>query len=604
MSAGKHLPKDPERPQSRSSALPAQGAVPQGLTPPSSPFAEAARIPTQVGVRSPPRGAQSPTRGPQSPTRVHQSPSRGPQSPQRGLQSPTRGPQSPHRGLQSPQRGPQTLLASTSSLSAPMQDFPHSPARPSSSDAAKPAKNRNQVQGGIPPTAAGKEEPQTQPAMDRPTPSLKRRRLIKAGELVKKRAAEGPAAAVPASSGAQPVVRGAGVGGLALVPLPPKLQQKVQTEAELMLLDEDAPYWQEPAPSGQYGAAPSGRFESQPVLGNAARLLRASYHGPTMPGAVPNSPEHPSNAPRYMPDSDLSLVQAAAAAAVPGAQSGYGMSTSVLPALSSEPSQHLPAAGQVAQHPLSTEHTSTQQQQQQQHSWGMHEQPSAQLSESTQKGWMPPLPRPKLHTLQSQGGSTGPRDGPQDPRRHPTKSSSALHVGTHQQNAHCSSEQPPSDLGTNSQQPSHIDSRTQHHADSVQGHAPEQPHQVPGHVQEQPCHQQGSSSQQTQQLQGRSQHRSRHRSHSQTSQASSQVPSQAAADAPSQALSFGVKRPVPVSAEPVRVRTNLGYKWGDGSQVQGSIQLEALCWSTHTIGKNWNAMGRPLLHSFGNCISS
>lgn len=469
-----------------------------------------------------------------------------------------------------------------------MQDLPQSPACASSSDGAKLAKDRNLLQDSAP-TAAGKftplarEQSQTQAASDRKA-SLKRKRLVKAGDVVKKRAAELPAA-VPASTEAKTLVRSAAVGGLALVPLPPKPQEKVQTEEEP---EEDAPYWQEPfgtAFSGPLGTASSGHFRAGPALSNAAKLLRAGHYAPSQPGLVLNSPEHPLSTTSHVPGPDSSPSQAAAAVAIPRPQSGYGSS---LPA--DEP--HLP----VAQHPLSTEQASAQrQQQQQQHSWGMYEHPRSQLSELTQRPSMPQLPGPDVRTLQSQRSFTGPRAGPQqppqDPRKQPTNASLAPQ-GSHLQNAQGSSEQPPPDQGAYSQQPHDLQSQAQHY---MQGHASEQPLHEQGHVQEQPCHQQGSPRPQSQQLKGRSRHESRHRSHSQTSQAASETPSQA--------VSFGVKRSLPVPVEPVKIRTNLGYRWG--SHVQGSVDLDALCWATDTVGKTWDAAGKPGLrhHNLHKCIN-
>ena len=604
--------------------------MPQKLKLPPSPFAEAARIPTH-GVRPPSRGVQPPTKGPQppesgvqsptrglqsslggfqspprgsqSPHRVVQSPIRTPQSPNRGVQSPTRRLQSPPRDPKSPQRGPQKLPGSFPNPSAVMPDLPQSPARPSSSDAAKLTEYKDLVQGDGFPTLASKisaparEQPQMQPALDRQTP-LKRKRLVKAGDILKKRAAE-VSAAVPAATEAKPLVRSAAVGGLALVPLPPKLHEKVQTEEEL---DEDAPYWQEPLgprTSGQGGTASSGHFRSGPVLSIAARLLRAGHFAPSQFRAIPNSPEHPFGTSTHVPGPDSSPSQTAAGDAISRPQSGNDMSTSSLPAPPSEPNQDLPVPGQVAQHPLSTEQASAQEQQQQQpqqqqqHCRGMHEHPGTHSSESTEKAWMPLLPGPELRTLQSQRSITGPRDGPQkppqDPRKQLTRASLAPQ-GSHLQNAQGSLEQPPPDQDASCQQPHDLQSQTQRH---VLGHASEQPHHVQGHVQEQPCHQQGSSRPQSQHPQGRSRHNFRHRSHSQAS------------ETPSQALSFGVKRPLPVPAEPVTVRMRLGYKWGKGNPVQGSLDLEALCWSTDTVGKTWDAAGKPLLHrhNLHTCIN-
>ena len=664
VAAGKEPPKKPERPQNPGSQVvgdpsskpglpitpsdathPASGSMPEGTTPPSqsptknlppmqsvkssskpllaqmpqklklppSPFAEAVRSPTH-GAKSPSRGVQSPTQDPQSPTKRPQSPQsgvhsptrglqsppeglhsspRGPQAPHRGVQSPIRTPQSPNRGVQSPtrrlqspprdpkspQKEPQALPGSFSNPSALMPDLPHSPANPSSSDAAKLVNDKNLMQGnGLPAVASkvsapAREQSQTQPASDRQTP-LKRKRLVKAGEVVKKRAAE-VSAAVPASTEAKPLVRSAAVGGLALVPLPPKLQEKVQTEEEL---DEDAPYWQEPPwprSAGQFGTASSGHFRPGPTLSNAAKLLRAGHFAPSQPRPISNSPGHPLSTPIHVAGPDSSPSQTAAADAIPGPQSGYGMSTSSLPALPSEPDQDLPVPGQVAQH-----------------SWGMHEHPETRPSESAQKAWMPLLPHPELRNLQSQGSFTGPRDGPQkppqDPRKQLTNTSHAPQA-RHLQNAQGSSEQPPPDQDTLAQQPFGLQSQAH-----VLEHVSEQPHDVQGHVQEQRCHQQGTSRPQSQHLQGSSRHSFCHRSHSPTS------------ESPSQAVSFGVKRPLPVPVEPETIRMLLGYKWGKGNPVQGSIELEALCWSTDTVGKTWDAAGKPLLHchNLHNCMNT
>ena len=608
-------------------------AVLQKLELPPSPFAEAARSPTQ-GMRSPSRGFQSPIPGPQSPTQRPQMPQRGVQSPTRGLQSsprgfpsPHRGFQSPHRGIQSPTRAPQSptrgpqspvrnpkspeggsqkLPGPFSNPSSLIHDLPQSPARPSSPNPAELVKDKTLMQGDAALTAASKvsiparEESQTQAASDRHTP-LKRKRLVKAGELVKKRAADESAAAVSASTEAHPLVRSATVGGLALVPLPPKLQEKVWTEEEL---DEDAPYWQEPLglrSSGQFGTASSGHFISGPTLSNAAKLLRAGQFVPSHPRAVGNSPEHPFSAPGHVSSPDSSPSQTAAADTVPQPQSSCDMSTSSLPVIPSEPNQDLRVSGQGALHLSGTEQASAQrqqEQQQQQPSWGLHEHLRPQPSESTQKAWLHPLPRSDPRILQSQGSFTDPEDGPrkppQDPRKPPTNASLAPQ-GSHLQNPEGSSDQPPTDPDTDLQQPRDGQSQAQRH---WPGHTSEQPHHAQGHVQEQPCYQQGSSRLQSQQLQGRSRQESRHRSHFQTSQAPLETPAEA--------VCFGVKSHLPVAVEPVKMRMTIGYRWGKGSHVQGSLDLQALCWSTDTVGKTWAAAGKPYLHhryNLHNCIN-
>ena len=585
-------------------------AAPQGLKLPPSPFAAVAGSPPQ-GVRSPSRGVQSPSRGPQSPHRGMPSPTRGPQSPHRGIQSPTRAPQSPHRGLQSPTRGPQSptrepqsphrvvqspqrgprspqggshrSLGSTPHPSTLMQNLPQSPPRPSSSDAAKLATDRDPLQAskGSLPT---EESFQTQPASDRQNP-LKRKRLVKAGEVVKKRAAEVPAA-VKASTEAKPSAKSAGVGGLALVPLPPKLQEKVVTEEELMLLDEDAPYRQEPlcpASSGQFSAASSGQFRPGSSLGKAAKLLRAGQFAANQPRAVVNSPEQPFSSPTHMPYPDSTPSHTAAADANPRPQSGYGMSTSALPALPSEPNEDLPVPGHTELHPLSSEQTSAQQQQeqqqqqQQQQPWGMQADFRAQPKESTQKGWLPPPPWPQQHTLRSQGSFTGARNGPkgppQDPRRQP-KDVSLAPQGSHQQSAQGTSEQQPHDQEA-IQRPSTHQSHDLQHTDHPQGQD-----------QEQPSHQEGTSREQPQQLHSSYRHKPRPRSQTKASQSAS--------ESQSQALSFGVKCSLPVSGDPVKMRLKLSYRWGKGSHVNDSLDLQAQCWSTDIIGKIWNAAGEPL----------
>ena len=595
----------------------AKKGVPQQLELPPSPFAEGARSPTQ-GVRSPSRGVQSPIQYPRSPTMGPQSPQRGVQSPTRGLQSspgrfhsPLRGPQSPHRGVKSPTRAPQSpQKGSQSPIRAPqspprdpkspqrgaqkpprstlnpstlMQGLPGSPALPSSSDAVE---DKDPMQSDkFPPSASkvsapAREQSETQPALQRQTP-LKRKRLVKAGEVVKKKAVE-VSAAVSASTEVKSLARSAAVGGLALVPLPPKLQEKVQTEEEL---DEDLPYWQEPLGlrcSGQLGTASAGHFRSGPALSNAAKLLRGGHFAPSHSRATSDSPE------RHVPSPDSSPSQTAAADAIAKFQSGYGMSTSPPPAVPSEPNQDLLVSGQAAQHASSANQASAQrhqqQQQQQQDSLGMHAHPRRQSSESSQKAWIPPV-RPELCTLQSQGSFTRPRDGtwrpPQDPRRLPTQSS-LTPQDSHLQKAQGSCEQCPLDQDAHSQQPHDEHSQARCH---VQGGASEHHHLMQSHVQEQPDHQEGNSRPQSQQLPGRSRHLSCHRSHSQTSQAPLETSSQA--------VCF-VKCPLPIAAEPEKIRMRLAYKWDRGSHVQDSLDLQALCWSTDTVGKAWVAAGKPL----------
>lgn len=701
--AGSDAPRDSHQPQSPGSNVVADSPSKTGLAKPS-PQSDAAQpattprhpLPQSSTQERPPSRVYSPSRplskatvtavaqGAKAQTqglKLLSSPATGAaQGPQPGLGSRPQGPQSPHRGVQSPprspaspQRGPHRVSGSPSIPTQP----PQSPPRPSPSKLANDRRSLQLENAAAAtkvssltkekaPAQPTREQAQTQAAPDRQNP-LKRKRLVKAGDLVKKRATEVPAA-VPASSQVKPSVKSAGVGGLALVPLPkPKLPEKLLTNEDLRLMDDDAPYWQEPlqgnTPSGHLSAAASGHFKSGPALSNAAKFLRAGQFAPNQPRASTNNPRHLSGTPGHVADPDSTPSLAAAAGTDPRVQpqSGNPMPASSLLALPSKSHHDLgyrADSALAARHSLNSEPVSQQQQQQQQHRWGMQEHPRAdvQLPQTTgqhpraadrspalpghhpsqhaaardsqhpdaggsqrppmapvlpmspfqrlqdnpqnlpqrlvtqpNEGTQPnesiqqdtlPLPPPEHLSLQSRGSFTGPMVGPtnppQDPRRQQTTAHAPLQ-GSHQQNAQASSEQPAHNQGqdTRQQQSLHEQRRPEQHADAVQGH-----------LLDQPQHQQGSSRQRSLHPQGSLMQQPRH-SVSQASQAGS--------ESSTQAVSFGMKRSLPVSGEPVKIRTQLKYRWGKGSSVRGYLDLQAFCWSTGTVGKAWHAAGKPSL---------
>lgn len=696
--AGTNAPRDPNQPQSPGSNVVADSSPQTGSAKPSPDAAQPAATtmhplpqssthdPPPYRIKSPPRplskatvtkvspGAKAQTQGLNL---VSNPATAAAQGPQPGLGSPPQGPQSPHRDVQSParshaspQRGSHRVPGSTSISTQP----PQSPPQPSASKlaserrslqlenaaAATKVSSPTQEKAQAQPT---KEQAQTQAAPDRQTP-LKRKRLVRAFDLVKKRATEVPAA-LPASTEVKPSVKSASVGGLALVPLPqPKLHEKALTNEELRLLDDDAPYWQEPLQSntlsGHLSAASSGHLKSGPALSSAAKYLRAGQFAPNEPRASANTPRHPFGTPGHVANPDSRPSHAAAAGTDPRVQlqSGNPMPASSLLALPSKSHQDLGFRAEpalAAGRSLRSEPVS--QQQQQQHWWGMQQHPrgdaqcpqttgrhrqaadrspalpghhpsqhaaakdshlpdavgfqlplmapglpvspfqrlqdnphslpkglvtqpneGTQLNESTQQDTLS-LPPPEQLSLQSRGSFTGPRVGPnkppQDPRRQLTTAHPALQ-GSSQQNTEAIPEQPAhNDQDTHQHQSWHEQSQPKQHADAVQGH-----------LLDQPQHQQGSSRQRSLHPQGTFVQQPRH-SVSQASQAGS--------ESSTQAVLFGMKRSLPVSAEPVKIRTRLSYCWGKGSHVCGYLDLQAFCWSTDTVGKAWHAAGKPSL---------
>ena len=653
---------------SHSLRLPSSGAesvplaVASSITSPRA-ASQALTSPTR-GPQSPQRGPQSPQKGPQSPQSVPQSPPWEPLSPPRKIQSPQRGPQSPPRGPQSPQRRPQSPpraplsshmrsergLTSTPAPPTLTELLPTRslPLRHSSSDASRPAKELSAAQADVIP-AKGKVssltsyQSQTQPASDRQNP-LKRKRLVKAGSMVNKRVAEAPAAA-PASAVAKPLVKPAAVGGLASVPLPkPKPQEKLPTEQELQLLDEDAPY-QPQRFAGRFGATLAGRFGSAlparatTVPGTAAQLLRAGHFAPNQPHTASNTRRADSlSSPVHMsePDSAHGCVSPTEADIRP--QSGYRVSSSPLLPAQSEPDQDV-TQGPGSRPPAV--HASGASQLLSPSSWPMGYSPWAPdqqpklgqpaaapaLLDKAQSGTAAAVEQQQTSQRLSQHGKT---EGKQ---LADVGQSQGAALASHQSTSASQRQQgrrweyPLSSAPTTAEpgvasQSDRIQSQAGNNLGTLQsqgslqipGDPPQRPPQdprkqsgslplhhegshQPGHQHdqgssEQRLHQprpsqqqlQGSSRQQPQHLHGSSRQGLRHRSQSQGSQAFS--------DAPEQAVSYGMKRSAPARAEPEMLRIKLQYRWGRGSFASGCLDLQAHIWLTDTVGRFWNAAGK------------
>ena len=635
-------PNASSRSLSQSASFPSRGTGSLPLT--VAPSTTSPRVPSQA-LTYPTRGPQSLQAGPQSPTRGPLSPPRGPLSPPRGPQSATRAPQSPTRApmlsVTRSKRGPHSPPAQPTLTEQPSSNS-RLTLRPSSSDASKEP-SAAQIENT---TAAGKvssqhirDQSQTQAASDRQNPS-KHRRLVKAGSMVKETAAEAPAAA-PASTEARPVVKPAAVGGLAFVPLPkPKPVEKLPTEEELRLADEEAPYQQEPFGTGRFSTAPAGRFGSAPssraapVLGSAAQLLRAGEFASNQPHTASNA----HRAVSHMTESHSARCHLSPSEANIRPQSGYRVSTSPLSPAQSEADQD------VSQGPVSTapgNHASGASQPHSPLSWPMGHSPwaPAQQPQTGQPAAAPAtldkaqsdtaaaVEQPQASQHLSQQGKAEGKQLPGEGQSHGSMLSSRQSASASQRQQDRHGERPfgfttfTAEAGVTTQS-SKSQSQACNELGTLQSHgspqipgdrpqgAPQDPrkhsvslllhpegshqqgHQYDQGTSEQQPHQPGSSQQQIQgksrqqprDLHGSSRQDSRHRSQSQGSQAFS--------EAPDQAMSFGMKRSVPACAEPEMLRMKLQYRWGLGSFSGGYLDLQAFIWSTDTVGRSWNAAGK------------
>ena len=88
--------------------------------------------------------------------------------------------------------------------------------------------------------------------------------------------------------------------------------------------------------------------------------------------------------------------------------------------------------------------------------------------------------------------------------------------------------------------------------------------------------------------------------HHKQSQRSSHTPSETGTPV----CSFGVLRPVQLSAQPESMAVKLSYKWGEHSCVAGVLDLVAWSWSTKRVGMLWAAAGwSSLSSSFPFCTN-
>ena len=389
---------------------------------------------------------------------------------------------------------------------------------------------------------------------------LKRKRLVKAGESVKRRAVESlPAPA--ASPEAAPAVKPAGVGGLAFVPLPKPKQPK-----ELHMPDEDAPYW-----FGHFGAAFGPQGTGHPgtalaprndrVLSNAAQYLRAGQPAVNQTRAVAQSPSYSFGSPDHV--SLASPTHMSRAESGHAKQSGYAMSPGGSPTHSMTDQD----AGQASKASVPMQAA-------------LHASGHAQLPEQSQHAMHEPQKRPDQELL-------GAEDDVQE-LRHKVCVSEHQHSQSqdclgHQHNAKAAEqklegvvsapEQRADEQGVLQQQP------------SQQGLSQREPQSQNVQEQHQPYLQQGASTrQQAQQLPS---------SFSRTAPSETQSQgSHAVSDTPPQALEFGIWRSEPISAEPESFRMKLRYSWGYSSSVTGVINLQAHCWTTKIVGKYWKEAGK------------